>query len=173
MFFKIVFGKEIHVMNAKETTSLSELRSFVKGVFKRLPPKYMLSYIDNEGDQITLGNESDVKVLQESGLKSVKLVIEETSEEFFDQTVEVIVEDDEKNVETEVELAKIEEPPSLPIELNESSISNVSNIDESIEEKMKKLLPDLIARVKTEVLNESQIKSVKDEKEEVIEIVEE
>ena len=57
------------------------------GIFiKKLPAKYMLTYVDSEGDQITLGNENDIKILNESDYKSVKIVIEETSEDFFDQT---------------------------------------------------------------------------------------
>ena len=57
MFFKVALGKEIHVMNAKENnTTLAELKEFIKKVFKKLPSKFMLTYVDNEGDQITLGN---------------------------------------------------------------------------------------------------------------------
>ena len=80
MFFKIAFGKEIHVMNPKDKTSLSQLEEFIRIVFKRLPPKYMLTYLDAEGDQIALGNENDITILHESGQKSVKIYIEETSE---------------------------------------------------------------------------------------------
>lgn len=36
--------------------------------------------MDQEGDQIALGNENDIKILHESGMKSVKILIEETSE---------------------------------------------------------------------------------------------
>lgn len=80
MFFKIAFGKEIHVMNPKDKLTLSQLKEFIRKVFKRLPPKYMLTYIDAEGDQIALGNENDIKILQESEIRSVKIHIEETSE---------------------------------------------------------------------------------------------
>ena len=80
MFFKIALGKEIHVMNPKEKTTLSELKTFIRSVFKRLPQKYMLTYMDQEGDQIALGNENDLKLLQESDMKSVKIIIQATSE---------------------------------------------------------------------------------------------
>ncbi len=77
MFFKISLGKEIHVMNSKESTvSLTELKDFIKKVFKKLPQKFMLTYVDNEGDQITLGNENDIKILNESDFKCVKIIIE-------------------------------------------------------------------------------------------------
>lgn len=57
MFFKIALGKEIHVMNSKENNaSLTELKTFIKRVFKKLPQKFMLTYVDSDGDQITLGN---------------------------------------------------------------------------------------------------------------------
>lgn len=85
MFFKIALGKEIHVMNAKEDNiTLADLKDFIRKVFKKLPAKFMLTYVDTEGDQITLGNENDIKILNESGFKSVKIIVEETSEEFFD-----------------------------------------------------------------------------------------
>ena len=141
MFFKIAFGKEIHVMNPKDKTTLTQLKEFIRTVFKRLPPKYMLTYTDSEGDQIALGNENDIAILHESGLRSVKIHIEETSEEFFDQTEEVVIDAQEENiievkeeapkaVEIEIELPKAEE---VPLSLNESSISNIENLDESIE----------------------------------------
>ncbi len=139
MFFKIALGKEIHVMNAKEgNTTLAELKDFIRKVFKKMPAKYMLTYVDSEGDQITLGNENDIKILNETGLKSVKIIVEETSEDFFDQTQEVAIESEVdliKEAEIPVEnLAKEEEKieevkVEEPLELNESSISNIENLD--------------------------------------------
>ena len=63
MLFKIIFGKEIHVMNPKDKSTLVQLKEFIRTVFKRLPSKYILTYTDAEGDQITLGNESDIAIL--------------------------------------------------------------------------------------------------------------
>ena len=77
MFLKIALGKEIHVMNSKDSNvTLTELKDYIKKVFKKLPQKYMLTYIDDDGDQITIGNESDVRILNESGVKSAKIIIE-------------------------------------------------------------------------------------------------
>lgn len=40
MIFKIVYGKEIHVLNKQ--VSFSEFHSFVKSAFKKLPKNYTL-----------------------------------------------------------------------------------------------------------------------------------
>jgi len=168
MFFKIALGKEIHVMNAKEeSVSLADLKDFIRKVFKKLPAKFMLFYVDSDGDQITLGNENDIKILNESGFKSVKIIVEETSEDFFDQTQEVAIESEvdliqeqEVPVEDLAEKEQVEEVKvEVPVELNESSISNIENLDESIEIKVRNMMPNIIDQVRNEILRESQIKS--------------
>lgn len=157
-------------MNAKEgKTTLAELKDFIRKVFKKLPAKYMLTYVDSEGDQITLGNENDIKILNDSDYKSVKIIIEETSEDFFDQTQEVAIEGDidivEEQKQEKIEnLVKEEEKPEEikqeePLELNESSISQIENLDESIEMKVKNMMPNIIENVRSELLRESQLKS--------------
>ena len=161
MFFKVVYGKEIHVMNPKEKTSLAQLKEFIRTVFKKLPRKYMLTYTDCEGDQIALGNESDIAILHESALGSVKIYIEETSEEFFDQTEEVVIDTQEHIIPPKIEdefIPEIEEKLNESISANESSISFIENLDESIEEKVKKMLPNIVGHVKTEILKESAVK---------------
>lgn len=59
---------------------MADLKQFIKNVFKKLPAKYTLAYIDSEGDKISLSSEADVAILHESGLNKVKIEIEETSE---------------------------------------------------------------------------------------------
>lgn len=56
MLFKVAHEKEIHVINSKDKSSLIELKKALPTVFKRLPEKYSLSYIDADKDEITLTN---------------------------------------------------------------------------------------------------------------------
>lgn len=81
MIFKIVFGKEIHLLNS--ITSYPSLVEGIKGSFKKLPPSFTLSYADSEGDQISVSNQEDFKVLEGANKpeKPVKVIIQETVEE--------------------------------------------------------------------------------------------
>lgn len=92
MFFKVVYGGEIHVMNSKEPVTYLKLEAFIKSVFKKLPNKYTLTYRDSDDDVISLVNDGDLKILADSGLQKVRIEIEETSEEFYDQTQEICLE---------------------------------------------------------------------------------
>lgn len=84
MFFKVVYGTEIHVMNSKEDVTYEQIQVFIKSVFKKLPARYTLTYLDSDQDIICLVNDSDVQILRESGLKKVKIEIVESSEDFYD-----------------------------------------------------------------------------------------
>lgn len=50
MFFKIVFNKEVHILNPKVQPSFSDLQVYIKQVFKHVPSKFQLSYLDEEND---------------------------------------------------------------------------------------------------------------------------
>lgn len=63
-------------MNASEPISFTKLSDFIKSVFKKLPGKYNLTYKDTDGDTICLFNDSDLKILLESGISKVKLEIQ-------------------------------------------------------------------------------------------------
>jgi len=65
---------------------LSELKKTIPLVFKKLPGKYILTYIDEDTDEITLTNETDFNILLQTGVKTVKIFVKEISEEFYDQT---------------------------------------------------------------------------------------
>ena len=55
MIFKIVFGKEIHLLNS--ITSFATLIDGIKASFKKLPSSFTISYADEEGDQISISNQ--------------------------------------------------------------------------------------------------------------------
>lgn len=97
MFFKVACANEIHVLNAGPTVTFSKISDFIKTVFKNLPPRYNITYKDADGDAICLFNDLDLKILLESGLKKVRLEIQETSQEFYDETQEIQI--GEENVE--------------------------------------------------------------------------
>lgn len=172
MFFKVVYGTEIHVMNSKEDVTYEQIQVFIKSVFKKLPARYTLTYLDSDQDIICLVNDSDVQILRESGLKKVKIEIVESSEDFYDQTQEIKIEEEVKSVSNklnDLKLDEIEEKSEDKIEekeaLQESSISHVSelkSLDDSICGKLNELMPELIERIKSEVIKESQIKIKKD-----------
>ena len=81
MIFKIVYGKEIHVLNRQ--VSFDELMAFVRSAFKKLPQNFTLSYIDAEGDTIALTGSSDMDILyiNHSKASAFKIMIDETVEE--------------------------------------------------------------------------------------------
>lgn len=46
MFFKLTYGKEVHIYNPKDNPSLSGLKAYVKTAFKTLPEIFHFSYLD-------------------------------------------------------------------------------------------------------------------------------
>lgn len=71
---KISCEKEIHLLNKK--VSIIELHSFIKSTFKNLPRDYSITYLDCDGDHISLVSEDDLKTLYETSKdKFVKVVI--------------------------------------------------------------------------------------------------
>ena len=50
MFFKVIYGKEVHIYNSKDQASLLSLKAYIKTAFKALPPKFHLQYLDEEND---------------------------------------------------------------------------------------------------------------------------
>lgn len=89
MFFKVVFKNEIHVLRTENNVVFKELAQFISSAFKRVPKKYQITYKDADGDTICLFNDLDLKILLESGLTRVRLEIQESSEEFYDETQEI------------------------------------------------------------------------------------
>lgn len=154
MFFKVAFRKEIHVLSTETNVNFKKLSEFINSAFKKLPQRYHITYKDADGDTICLFNDLDLKILLESGFNRVRLEIQETSEDFYDETQEIqIHEDIEEKKEEPIEPIQEKEE-----ELNVSSVlSNAQNLDDSISEKLSKILPDLVSKIKDEILSESKI----------------
>jgi hypothetical protein len=95
MLFKVACGKEIHIINPKDKTNFAEFKKSIAIVFKKLPNKYNLTYLDEDADEITLTNEADFNILLQTGLKNAKIFVKEISEEFYDETQQVVIEPEE------------------------------------------------------------------------------
>ena len=163
-------------MNSKEHLTFQELHQFIKSVFKKLPPRFILTYLDSDQDIISLLNDADLQILRESGLQKVKIEIVENSEEFFDLTQEIKLDDQAKEVEGQLEEMKLEEKDKKPEHSEEeekkqaflkddglSEISEINNLDDSISLKLSELMPEIISKIKTEVMKESEGKKGKEE----------
>lgn len=144
-------------MNSKDVITYAKLEAFIKSVFKRLPAKYTLTYRDSDQDMICLLNDVDMKILFESGTTKVRVEIQECSEDFYDQTEEIVIEEEPvKKVEEVQELIpKIEDSVSTLERQEEapSFISEVKSIDESINEKLNLLMPEIISKIKEQVIS--------------------
>ena len=72
---KISCDKEIHLLNKK--VSITELREFISASFKNLPREFSVTYLDSDGDNISLVSEEDVKTLYDtsSNDKFVKVIV--------------------------------------------------------------------------------------------------
>lgn len=79
MLFKVTFDKEIHILKSGNATTLQELKSLIPKVFKIYPENFYLTYIDEDGDEITLGTSEDYAILLGSEAKSAKIMIREKS----------------------------------------------------------------------------------------------
>lgn len=73
MLFKLVHIKEIHMLNKK--VSFDELTHHIKTTFKKLPANFSYSYIDKEGDTISVTNDADLDTIYEAKLPSIRLII--------------------------------------------------------------------------------------------------
>ena len=60
-------------MNSKDHITYQDLLKFIKSVFKKLPPRFILTYLDSDQDIISLLNDADLQILRESGLQKVKI----------------------------------------------------------------------------------------------------
>lgn len=89
MLFKVTFDKEIHILKSLNAKTLKDLKGMVPKVFKVFPENFYLTYIDEDGDEITLVSESDYGILLGSEVKSAKIMIREKSEDFYDETQKI------------------------------------------------------------------------------------
>lgn len=77
MFFKVTYKREMHVINLEtKTPTLKDLNKAIQTAFSsKLPRKYILTYLDAEGDEIALGSEGDMGILIEAGQKITKIKV--------------------------------------------------------------------------------------------------
>lgn len=145
MIFKIVLGKEIHLLNS--ITSYSNLIEGIKGSFKKLPPSFTISYADSEGDQISISNQEDFRIFEATNKadKPVRVVIQEASEEKI--VVEPLITEKTGTVEVIEELSKpvSESGTQSEIKRQDSLVSVISQeeVQALIESEVHKLLPNL------------------------------
>ena len=83
MIFKVILNKEIHIIKSTDKPTLAELKKFLPNYFKKLPQKYILSYLDEDSDEIVLNDQYDYEILLGSGAKTVKINIKENNEDFM------------------------------------------------------------------------------------------
>lgn len=153
MIFKIIHGKEIHVLNRQ--VGFDELAQFVRATFKKLPSKYSLSYVDSEGDTIAITGQSDMDILylNHSKTASLKIIIEETVDEIrrADSSADEFSELDEKKPVPVPVAPKVEE--KAPEEVDVASI---------VQSRLNEIIPEITKKVAEEVTNSirsSQIRS--------------
>jgi hypothetical protein len=91
MIFKIALGKQIHLINSQDKLKLQQLFTFIPTVFKNLPSRYALTYLDEDGDEITLKEQYDYDILLSSGFKTAKIFIKENLHELVDLTSEIVI----------------------------------------------------------------------------------
>jgi hypothetical protein len=75
MIFKVIFGSEIHVVKSTNKEKFTQFIKLLPSLFKSLPAKFKLSYLDEEGDEITFEDQNDYDVLLGTEQKSVKILI--------------------------------------------------------------------------------------------------
>lgn len=94
MYMKISCEKEIHLLNKK--VNIHDLQAFIKTTFKNLPRDYSITYLDCDGDLISLVSEEDLKSLYETSKdKFVKVFInplEESLPSILDSKIETVTE---------------------------------------------------------------------------------
>lgn len=149
MLFKVAFDKEIHIIKSQTTMTLQDLKLQVPKVFKQHPERFYFTYLDEDCDEITLATEDDFKILLSAKLKSVKIIIKEKSEDFYDETQKVeLTEEDyvQESINPIEELMEKDSVLNAHSEINTSS--NQINLDESIEQKLRLLMPEIISKIK-------------------------
>ena len=106
MIFKVIFGSEIHILKSTDKQRFHQLLGSLPSVFKSLPARFKLSYLDEEGDEITFEDQNDYDVLLGTGLKSVKIIIRENCEDFIEMTNEIHIDQFQQDI-IEQEISEI------------------------------------------------------------------
>lgn len=77
MIFKVILDKKIHLINLKDKEGIEELRKAIALSFKITVDSFEMSYIDEDGDEITLNDAQDFAILTSYGLKMMKVKLQE------------------------------------------------------------------------------------------------
>jgi len=94
------------------------LISKIKASFIKLPTSVVLSYVDSEGDRISVSDTNDLNVIFEiPNQKSIRLEIEDFEEKVTE--VECEVEDFERFSDLEI-LSEMEKPAEVKVSSNQS-----------------------------------------------------
>jgi len=80
MILKVTFAKKTHLINIKDKPNIADLYTAINLIFKSLPSRYTLSYLDEDGDEITLQDQQDYQILMSSNNKTTKVNIKEVNE---------------------------------------------------------------------------------------------
>ena len=136
MIFKVVLDKKIHLLKLGQQATIEDLKRSISQAYKLQSESFVMFYIDEEGDDITLNDEHDFAILTSSEQKTMKIKV-------------VLAAEEPTHIRSETE--HIEAEPIEPIQVEEAKPEESSvMVDESlIAEKLKKLLPGLVAKVKT------------------------
>ena len=155
MVFKLIYGKQIHLTSSQDKQQLPQLQAFIQSHFKTLPERYALTYIDEEGDEITLNDQNDYAILLGNKAKTTKIILREINQDFIDMTAKLTIhelEEPEKKERFMIEPIQ-QQAESEPVQEE----SRASEIDDSlIEEKIRKMMPDIISQVKSQVSEEME-----------------
>jgi len=80
MILKVTFAKKTHLINITDKPNIADLYTAINLIFKSLPSRYTLSYLDEDGDEITLQDQQDYQILMSSNNKTTKVNIKEVNE---------------------------------------------------------------------------------------------
>lgn len=77
MLLKFTYQNETHVINLQEATRYSDLEDFIRKTFRKLPSQFTMSYTDEENDNISFMNDTDLENLKSLGLNKIRITISE------------------------------------------------------------------------------------------------
>lgn len=81
MIFKVALNNKMRLINFKGKESFEELRVAISQSFSLPRNGFEMSYIDEDGDEITLSDEQDFAILTSSDLKTMKIKVKVFNQE--------------------------------------------------------------------------------------------
>lgn len=119
MIFKLIHGKEIHMLNKQ--VKFEELVQFVRTSFRKVPAHFSLSYTDADGDVVAITGQPDLDVVYDMKPQTLRITIQESNLE----EIEAVKEEPVQIVAEAADLSK------------KSSVAEVVIIEESAPEVKK------------------------------------